>query len=475
MAEDITVDGAGSITADGVFVYPRDGDITKSETDLKAFITTHHDSLQPGYKTARDYYTGQHPVLTDTTLGDKDGLGKPDNRLVVNYPRYIVDTFNGFFIGIQPKISLDGDADDEKLQDFHKANSFYDKLYQASKQSSIEGRAYLYAYQNEDRETRVAVLKAEDAFMVYDNTVAQTPLAFVMYGYDDEDKLSGTLCTASGIYDIDNDCHLGPAQANIFKAVPAVEIIENEERQGTFENVETLVDAVNRALSQKANDVDYFADAYMKIIGAQLDEETLKNIRNNHIINLAGTGSDAITIDFMEKPNADGEQEHLIDRLNNLIFQISMVANITDETFGNASSGKSLEYKLLSMRNLAANKERKLTQALRHFYGIIFGAGTLGIGNADEAIKSLTFQFTRNMPSNLVDEAATAKSLEGIVSKETVLKTLSIVDDPKAEMERIADEQKDEQTRAANGGGQYDFEKKDDQTEGDVDGDDEEE
>ncbi len=34
--------------------------------------------------------------------------------------------------------------------------------------------------------------------------------------------------------------------------------------------------------------------------------------------------------------------------------------------------------------------------------------------------------------SNLGDEAETAKNLEGITSKETQLKTLSVVDDPKA-------------------------------------------
>lgn len=419
------------------------------------------------------YYTGHHPILDGSASTQLD---KPDNRLVVNYPRYIVDTFNGFFIGIPPKISLDGDADNDKLQAFQTANSFYDKLYQASKQSSIAGRSYLYAYQNEEKQTCVAVLKAENSFMVYDDTVAQLPLAFVMYSYDDEGKLSGTLCTPGGIYDIDNDCNLGSAQANIFQAVPAVEIYENDERQGTFENVETLVDAVNKALSQKANDVDYFADAYMKILGASLDEETIKNIRENHIINMTGDGSSDVVVEFMEKPNADGEQEHLIDRLNNLIFQISMVANITDETFGTASSGKSLEYKLLSMRNLASNKERKVTQALRQFYDVIFKAGTLGVGDADKAINNLTFQFTRNLPSNLVDEAAAAKSLSGIVSHETLLSLLSVVDDPKAELSRIADEDAEQQKQAAQSGAQYDFQKKDSQTSlltgGDADGED---
>lgn len=47
------------------------------------------------------------------------------------------------------------------------------------------------------------------------------------------------------------------------------------------------------------------------------------------------------------------------------------------------------------------------------------------------------------MPRNDADEAATASTLNGIVSKETQLSVLSIVDDPKKEIERMQEEEKD--------------------------------
>lgn len=49
--------------------------------------------------------------------------------------------------------------------------------------------------------------------------------------------------------------------------------VENEEELGIFEPVLTMIDAYNKAIGEKANDVDYFADAYMKILGVELDEE----------------------------------------------------------------------------------------------------------------------------------------------------------------------------------------------------------
>ena len=41
--------------------------------------------------------------------------------------------------------------------------------------------------------------------------------------------------------------------------------IEDAEKIGLFEPVESMVNAYNKAISEKANDVDYFADAYLNL------------------------------------------------------------------------------------------------------------------------------------------------------------------------------------------------------------------
>ena len=48
----------------------------------------------------------------------------------------------------------------------------------------------------------------------------------------------------------------------------------------------SIINAFNKAISEKANDVDYFADAYLKIIGTLLDEDELKHIRSDRVITL---------------------------------------------------------------------------------------------------------------------------------------------------------------------------------------------
>ena len=227
-----------------------------------------------------------------------------------------------------------------------------------------------------------------------------------------------------------------------FDGVPATEYVENKERTCIFEPAMSMIDAYNKAISEKANDVDYFADAYMKILGAALGDDEMKYIRDNRIINFDGD-ADQLVVDFLQKPNGDTTQEHLIDRLEKLIFQISMVANISDENFG-TSSGIAMKYKLQGMSNLAKTKERKFTSGMNRRYKLIFSNPVSGM-KEDDWVK-LHYHFTPNIPSNVLEESQIAGNLEGIVSQETQLGVLSVVDNVQNEMKKIENEQEKAKT-----------------------------
>ena len=203
-----------------------------------------------------------------------------------------------------------------------------------------------------------------------------------------------------------------------------------------------MIDAYNKAISEKANDVDYFADAYMKILGATLDDDDVEHIRDNRIINF-DEDADRLIVDFLQKPDGDTTQEHLIDRLEKLIFQISMVANISDENFG-TSSGIAMKYKLQGMSNLAKTKERKFTSGMNRRYKLIFSNPVSGM-KEDDWVK-LHYHFTPNIPSNVLEESQIAGNLDGIVSQETQLGVLSVVDNVQNEMKKIENEQEKAKT-----------------------------
>ena len=418
-----------------IFTFPREQEITKEV--VKDFIDK-HQALVPKYKELKSMYEGDHDILHQK----KKAGYKPDNRLVVNFAKYIVDTFNGYFIGIPVKVSHEKEEIQKIVTEFRNRNGMDDNEAELSKICSIYGHGYEYLFQNEESKTDVIYNTPLDMFIVYDDTIAQKPLFGVRYYYDKDGNLHGEMHTEAYSYALsgkNDEVILEDEKPHFYGSVPIVEYIENEERQSAFENVITLINGVNKALSEKANDVEYFSDAYIKILGADLDEETLEALRDNRIINLSGDNSEKVVVEFLAKPNADTTQENLINRLIDLIYQMAMVANINDETFGNAS-GVSLEFKLQPMKNLALMKERKFKASMQKRYKMIFNLPTnVPQSNRDEWM-NLEYTFTRNIPRNMADEAETANKLAGITSTETALSALSIVDDPKAEMEKIKEE-----------------------------------
>ncbi len=224
-----------------------------------------------------------------------------------------------------------------------------------------------------------------------------------------------------------------------FSDIPATEFLENESRIAVFESVYSLIVGYNKALSEKLNDVDAFADAYLAILGAHVDDDMLKNMRDSRMISFDGDMSEnPVDVRFLEKPSADGLEENLLNRMERLIYQVSMIANINDENFGN-SSGIAMAYKLQSMSNLAKTKERKFTSGLNRRYKVVFSNPVNSMGSDDWI--NLRYKYTRNLPKNLLEEMQIAQGLSGIVSQETQLSVLSIVDNPTEEIERLKEEQ----------------------------------
>lgn len=400
-------------------------------------VIKQHKVIVARYRALKNLYVGEHPILAQ----DPKPATKPDNRLVANFARYIVDTFNGYFMGIPVKTVSDNQVVSDYIQMVERYNDIDDLNADLSKKCDIYGHAFELLYLDEEAQVGITQIAPDECILVRSTSIREEPLYGIRYTTNADGETVGTISDSQSIkYFVikAGEVQIVDEKANFFHAVPIIEYVENEERVGAFEWVEYLINAYNKALSEKANDVDYFADAYMKILGAKLDEKVLAQIRDYRIINLEKTSGDGqLVVDFMQKPNADTTQENLLERIEKLIFHLSMVPNINDEKFGTAS-GIALQYKLQSMSNLANTKERKFVKGFNRRYDLIAQLPNSKIRPDD--LVGIEYKFTRNIPANVRDEAETARSLQGIVSDETILENLSIVGDVKKELERIKDE-----------------------------------
>ena len=417
-------------------VFRISDDEVMDEIKLSEYIAKNDVLVATRYKKLQDAYEGRYEIF-DLPKKEK---WKPDVRVAVNFAKYITDTMNGFFIGIPIKIS----SADKKVNDYinylDQYNDQDDNNAELAKIMKQYGRGYEMYYVDEIGNIGITYLDPMESFMIYDESILMRPRYFVRTYKDTNNIRHGSISNDESIryFDIDGGLKFRDEEkTHGFDGVPATEYVENAERQGIYETVLSMINAYNKAISEKANDVDYFADAYLKILGAKLNDDEIKFIRDNRIMNFEGEDGDKIIAEFMAKPSADATQENLLDRLERLIFQVSMVANINDENFG-AASGIALKYKLQSMSNLAKTEERKFTSGMNRRYKLIFSNPVSGM-KKDDWIK-IGYQFTRNFPANLLEESQIAGNLAGITSEETQLKVLSVVDDVKAEMDKIKKE-----------------------------------
>ena len=419
-------------------IYRISPDEELTDAKLSRFIARHAAESTFRYKQLQDAYETDFPIFHEKPKPE----WKPDNRIAVNFAKYIVDTMNGYFIGNPIKIIVDGGEETiEKYIEFlDQYNDQDDNNAELSKICSIYGKGYEMYYNDEEGNVGIIYLDPTEAFMIYDDSVLKRERYFVRLYRDEDNVLHGSVSDQEKVrwFTIKGKIVWNEQeQLHYFNGVPATEYRENKECQGIFEPVMSIINAFNKAISEKANDVDYFADAYLKIIGTLLDEDELKHVRSDRVINFDGDG-ESVIVDFLQKPNGDTTQENLLDRLQNLIFLIAMVANISDENFG-TSSGIAMAYKLQGMSNLRKTKERKFTSGMNRRYKLIFS----NPGNAkkkDDCVK-LHYKFTPNVPANLLEESQIAQNLSGVVSQETQLGVLSVVDNPKTEIERIDKEE----------------------------------
>ena len=74
------------------FILPADTEMNMEL--LLELIKKHQTLVASRYQLLKDVYESRYPILEQQA---KD-VYKPDNRLVVNFAKYLTDTFNGYFI-----------------------------------------------------------------------------------------------------------------------------------------------------------------------------------------------------------------------------------------------------------------------------------------------------------------------------------------------------------------------------------------
>ena len=411
--------------------------------DLISILINGQTATNNNYLEMQAYYEGIHSIL-DRKVTDTN---QPNNKLVNNFPGYIVDVSLGYFMGKPVAYNSLNDALMEALQDILDTNDEADENIELAKKAGIKGTAYELLYMDEDSNIRFGVSNPENIILVYDNSINPEP-QFALRYYLVLDPLKPTaiesatmyveLYTTEKIYYYERKGSTGALlftkeEAHQFGGVPVVEFPNNDERCGDFEKVLSLIDAYDLNQSNSANTFEYNDDAILKIKNMSgTNSDDLAKMKKQKAVLVEADGD----VDWITKAMNDVAVENFKSRLQKDIHRFSNTPNLTDESFAGNLTGIALEFKLWGLEQNASQKERKFKRALQKRFELILNV--LRVKSKEYDWRDINIIFTRNMPMNVPDLVEMVVKLKGIISDKTLFALLPFVEDPDEEIKLMA-------------------------------------
>lgn len=422
------------------YLVPQNQPIT--EDRILAIIQTFLTSDLIKLKRCKDYYDGRQAILMKLPSDD----GRPDNKVVINYCKTIVDNYLGYIVG-KPIAFV---SEDDEINNILNYNDMASTSAEYLRQALIYGRAFAISYLDEYSEQRIQILDAQQCIPVYDDTI-EGKLRYVIRFY--QSNAYGILPTDAvyrvELYGDDDVVYFDSVEGyssitetsrvnNFYHQCPVTVFSLNADETGIFVPIYSLQDAVNNLVSGEVNNFEDFADAYLVLQGMSADEEDLKNMKKHKCILL--DGEEHCNAKFLTKDVSDTQVKDMLENLNTKIYAIAQCPDFSDNAiFGSATSGIALRYKLLNFENQAADIETQMKKALQRIVELFCEILKL---TEDDVWRDIEIVFTRNIPTETQDIVNLVTALRGVVSSETLLSLLPFVDDPHEELDKLLKERK---------------------------------
>ncbi len=418
-----------------MYTLPKGTDMKMlSVSDIEKIIA-YGKSLQERFTKLENYYLGVHDIT-----GRKKNPGLSNNIVIVNHPKYIVDTNVGYLLGNPVDYQPTEGIDIEPVKDAYKKQTINDLDVEIARDCGIFGLQYEWLYANEDSEPKSAEVDNKQIVLVRDDTIEHNKLFAVMWRdiyQGDENKHDKLLYQEIVMVDKEirrtyrlknKQLEMIDEEEHVFGDVPVIEYRNNPDLKGDFEDVISLIDAYNILQSDRVNDKEQLVDAILVIHQMDFKDTDIDSLLEHRVI--AGVPADA-KVEYLVKNLNEADTDVLRQTIENDIHKISMVPNMSDENFIGNSSGVAIRYKLLAFEQNIKNKERYFEKGLMERFKMYNHYLMVKSNMQEVPTEEVDAVFKRNLPSNDLEISQMINNLSGMVDKETLIAQLSFVKDAK--------------------------------------------
>ena len=384
------------------------------------------------------YYLGRHDIFRQRKEGEV--------QVAVNYAKYVVDIALNYYLGRPVKYDPNQtDALGRKV-DLSPLLNCYERQHIAEVDLAI-GRTMgvmgdclelCYASPGPNPIPKSARIDPRSGILVCDSTVEHAKLFALVW--ERREKITGEQYYFVTVYtdrtardficgNLDGESFkpVGEVRYHWFGGVPVIAYTNNDERQGDFEQILSLIDAYDGLMSSRLTDKKKFVDALLVFFGMTLAEGDEAKLAREKFIDGAPLDARA---EYIQKTFNESEVQVLADSLVREMHKMTFTVDMSDEQFAGNSSGQALKLKLLTMDLLSRSKMRRMEQGLRQRLELynhwLVVRGAMGVVDHSQ----VDVVFTPDLPINESEIVDMVCRLQGIVDDQTLLSQLWFIRDP---------------------------------------------
>lgn len=387
---------------------------------------------QSRYKKYKNYYDGKHDITNDYAYQDS----RSNMTVVVNYFKKFINDEIAYALGNPVTyISHEGDDGIADLIDLH--FSHWAKVHDQNlmKQANTFGESYELQY-IADNEFKATVLTPLNCF-VLESGDAEKNVILAVHEYKDNsfsDEVKYDVYHGNKVHTYTKDMKQLSSKTINFEAPPLRVCEANPDRQSMLDDIKTQNDSYNVVLSDLVNEVSDFRQAFLKVVGAKLDEGEAGKMKKSGIIQTSGKAD----ISYLIKEINDTFVQNLLGTLEEKIYKLASHID-TNEKLQSNVSGSALRSRMIALENKCILMQSMLEQTIRARLKNFFRYIKIKTGT-DYDYRKVKLKFTMNIPNDILLLADTISKLRDTVSQRTLLTLLPFVENADYELEQFYNE-----------------------------------
>lgn len=385
----------------------------------------------PLYQKMHNYYKGK----TDTDSTYQVIESRSNEVIKTNYIKKFITEHVAYGVG-NPITYTHRKEDEACIEDIEynvqiQKSSLDSLLY---KNMLIFGKAYELGYRYND-EIRFRVTTPLNS-VAYANDENEAEMFIYFFYKELDDTLYMDIYCDDTVYHFDENFNEVDETTTTYLGVPvSIVQLDEEEFETIYNDIKSLQDGYEKALSNWLNNDNDFRDSYFFTKNVTVDDEFANKMKDLRIIELDSENSDA---GFLTK-NANADYvNRLVDVLEDKIYQISQSIN-SNESMQSNLSGVALLARIINLRNKINLEQKCLADGIRNRLKILFRYLNKAYSK-NYNYRDIKINFTMNVPSDDVATANMLSQLKDWIPADEGLNLLSCFQNGKALYEKKLEE-----------------------------------